>query len=132
VGKRLLEICSEYAKTWETFGKTLSEQTRVHRLLADLATDIQATRLMVYHAAFVADKGGDIRREAAMVKIFATEMLHRAVDKTVQIHGGPAYAKGLFIEKLCRNTVEAKFIEETIALQRYIIARDILRGTSFH
>jgi len=128
VGKRLLEICSEYAKTWETFGRTISGQTRVQRILADLATDIQATRLMVYHAAFMADKGEDIRREAAMVKVFATEMLHRAVDKTVQIHGGPVYSKGLFIERLCRNTVEAKFIEETIELQKSIIARDVLRG----
>jgi acyl-CoA dehydrogenase len=132
VGKRLLEICSEYAKTWESFGRAISGQARVQRILADLATDIQATRLMVYHAAFLADKGEDIRREAAMVKVFATEMLNRAVDKTVQMHGGPVYAKGLFVERLCRNTVEAKFIEETIELQRSIIARDILRGIRFN
>ncbi len=128
VGRRLLEICAEYAKTWELCGKTISGQTRVQRMLADLATDIHATKLMVYHAACMADKGEGIQREAAMLKVFATEMLNRAVDKTVQLHGGPAYTKGLFIERLCRNTFEARVIEETLVVQRSMIARGILRG----
>ncbi len=131
VGRRLLEICTEYAKTWETCGKRISEQTRIQRMLADLATDIQATKLMVYHAACMADKGEDIQREAAMVKVFATEMLNRAVDKAVQLHGGPGYTKGFFIERLRRNAFEASVIEETLVLQRSLIARDILRGIVF-
>ncbi len=131
VGRRLLEICAEYAKTWEICGKTISGQTRVQRMLADLAMDIHATKLMVYHAASMADKGEGIQREAAMVKVFATEMLNRAVDKAVQLHGGPAYTKGLLIERLCRNTFEAGVLEETLVLQRSMIARDILRGIVF-
>jgi acyl-CoA dehydrogenase len=132
VGKRLLEVCSEYAKTWEAFGRMISGQTRVQHILADMATDVHAARLMVYHAACTADKGDDIRREAAMVKVFATEMVNRAADKTVQLHGGPAYTKGLFVERLCRNAVAANFVEETLELQRAIIARDLLRGISLY
>jgi len=132
VGKRLLKVCCEYAKLWEIFGRTISEQTRVQRILADMATDINAAMLMVYHAACMAEKGGTIRREVAMVKVFATEMVNRAADKTVQLHGGPAHTKGLFVERLCRNGIAASFSEEALELQRAIIARDILRGISLH
>ena len=61
-GKRLLEVCFEYAQTWEIFGRTISGQTRAQRILADMTIDIHAARLMVYHAACMADKGEDIRR----------------------------------------------------------------------
>jgi acyl-CoA dehydrogenase len=130
VGKRLLEVCCEYAKSWEIFGRTISGQTRVQRILADVATDIHAAMLMVYHAACVADKGEDIRREAAMVKVFATEMVNRSADRTVQLHGGPAYTKGLSVERLCRNAIADSFNEEALELQRAIIARYILQGIS--
>jgi alkylation response protein AidB-like acyl-CoA dehydrogenase len=95
-----------------------------------MASDINAAMLMVYRAAWLADKGENIRREAAMAKIFATEMINRAADRTVQLHGGPAYIKGLSVERLCRDAVAARMNEETIELQRSIIARDILRGIS--
>jgi len=132
VGRRLLELCSEYTKSWEIFDRKISEQMRVKRILADIATDIHATRLMVYHAAWKADKGEDIRREASMVKIFANEMVNRVADRTVQLHGGPAYIKGLSVERMCRNTIEASFNEEALNLQRAIITRDILRGISIY
>jgi len=80
----------------------------------------------------MADKGEDIRREAAIVKVFATEMVNRAADQTVQLHGGPAYTKGLSVERLCRNAIAASFSEEALELQRAIITRDILRGISLY
>lgn len=132
VGKRLLEVCCEYAKSWEILGRAISEQMQVQRILADMATDLHAARLMVYHVAWMADKGEDIRREAAMVKVFTTEMVNRTADRTVQLHGGPAHTKGLFVERLCRNAIAANFVEETLELQRAIIARDILRGISLY
>ena len=127
VGKRLLKVCCEYAKLWERFGRMVSEQTQTQRILADMATDINAAMLMVYHAACMADKGENIRREAAMVKIFATEMANRAADRTVQLHGGPAHTEGLLVGRLCRDAISASMNEETLDLQRAIIARDILR-----
>jgi acyl-CoA dehydrogenase len=127
VAKRLLKVCCEYAKLWERFGRMVSEQTQTQRILADMAADINAAMLMVYHAACMADKGESIRLEAAMAKVFATEMVNRAADRTVQLHGGPAYTKGLSVERLCRDAIADSFNEETLELQRAIIARDILR-----
>ena len=75
----------------------------------------------------MADGGKDIRREAAIVKVFATEMVNRAADQTVLLHGGPAYTKGLPIERLCRHAVAASFNDELLESQRAIIARDILQ-----
>ena len=126
--ERLLEVSAEYAKTWQSFGQLIAQRQDVQRTLADMATGIQATRLMVYYAACKADDGEDIRREAAMVKIFATEMVNRAADQVAQLHGGPAYAKGLPIERLCRNAILASATEQALELQRAIIAKDILRG----
>lgn len=131
VAKRLLEISSEYAKGWEIFGRPISEQLKIQRFLAEVATDIQAARLMVHHAAWLADKGENIVRESALVKIFTTEMLHRTIDKTVQIHGGPGFYKGLFIDILYRNNIESRLMEETLDLQKIIVTRDVLRGLSF-
>ncbi len=131
VAKRLLEICSEYAKTWEIFGRTISEQPKVQYLLAEIATDIQAARLMVHHAAWMADNGNNILRESALIKIFTTEMLNRTIDKTVQIHGGPGFQKGLFIDRLYRKNIVIRLMDETLDLQKIIVTRDILRGLSF-
>lgn len=126
--ERLLEVSAEYAKTWQSFGQLIAQRQDVQRTLADMATGIQAARLMVYYAACKADDGEDIRREAAMVKIFTTEMVNRAADQVAQLHGGPAYAKRLPIERLCRNAISASATEQALELQRAIIARDILRG----
>jgi acyl-CoA dehydrogenase len=130
VAKRLLKVCSEYAQLWDRFGRMVSEQTQTQRILADMTTDINAAMFMVYHAAWLADKGENIRREAAMVKIFATEMVNRAADRTVQLHGGPAHTEGLLVGRLCRDAISASMNEETLELQRAIIARDILREFS--
>jgi acyl-CoA dehydrogenase len=130
VAKRLLKVCCDYANLWERFGRMVSEQTQTHRILADMAADINAAMLMVYRAAWLADKGENIRREAAMVKVFASEMVNRAADRTVQLHGGPAYIKGLSVERLCRDAIAASIHEEILELQRAIIARDILQGVS--
>ncbi len=125
--EKLLEVCAEYAKTWEVFRRVIAEQTKIQRILADMATDIEAARFMIYHAACTADAEEDVRREAAMVKVFATDMVNRAADQTVLLHGGPAYIKGLSVERLCRNAIAAGLGDEALELQRAIIARDILR-----
>lgn len=127
VTERLLEVCTEYAKTWDIFRRVISEQIPVQRILADMATDIQAARLMVHYAASMADRGEDVRREAAMVKVFATEMVNRAADQTVLLHGGPVFTRGLSVERLCRNAVASGFGNEALELQRAIIAREILQ-----
>jgi acyl-CoA dehydrogenase len=125
--ERLLEIAKEYAKNWQSLGRLIEQRPSVQRDLADMAIEIHATRLMVFHAACKADEEEDINQEAAMVKVFATEMVERAADRATQIHGGPIYTKELPLSRLCRNAIAANTSEQALELQRAIIARDLLR-----
>jgi alkylation response protein AidB-like acyl-CoA dehydrogenase len=83
---------------------------------------------MVYHASWKADKGDPIRREAAMVKLFATQTLHHVADRVSHIYGGPPYIAGLPMEKLCRHALATSATELALELQRSVIAKDILKG----
>ena len=124
---RLLEASAEYAENWEKFGQAVSSNLSIRAALADMATEIQAARLMVYNAAWKADAGGNISQEAAMVKIFTTQMLQRAANKAVHIHGGPAYAKELPIARLCQDAIVTNSLERAMDLQRDIIITDLLK-----
>jgi acyl-CoA dehydrogenase len=125
--ERLLEVSKEYAKSWQSFGHLIEERPSVQRDLADMAIDIHATRLMVFHAAHKADEEQDVHQEAAMVKVFATEMVERTADRATRIHGGPIYTKDLPLARLCRNAITTSISEQALELQRAIIARDLLR-----
>ena len=89
---------------------------------------IHACRLMVYEAAWKADKGEPIRREASMVKLFATQMIHNVSDRVTHIYNGPPYISGLPMERLCSHALAAGATALALELQRSIIARDILKG----
>lgn len=128
VAQRLLEESTDHAKTWESFGQLVSVWPSVQRALADISIDIHATRLMVYHAAWKADEGEDIHREAAMVKVFATEMVQRVADRAVRTRGGPLHAEGFPLEILCRSAIASSATELALELQRAIIVRDLLQG----
>lgn len=125
--ERLLEVSKEYAKSWLSFGHLIEGRPSVQRDLADMAIDIHATRLMVFHAAHKADEEQDVHQEAAMVKVFATEMVERTADRATRIHGGPIYTKDLPLARLCRNAITTSISEQALELQRAIIARDLLR-----
>ncbi len=128
VARRLLEEAATRAQSWESFGDSIAIQTGVQAGLADIAADIHACRLVVYEAAWKADEGKSIRRETALVKLFATQMLHRVADRVTQIYGGPPHIAGLPMEQLCRSALAASATELALELQRNIIARDILKG----
>ena len=83
---------------------------------------------MVYEAAAIADSGKPIRNEAAMVKLFASEMLSGVANKAAHIFGGPPHIAGLPMERLCRSALAASASELSLELQRSVIARDILKG----
>jgi acyl-CoA dehydrogenase len=125
--ERLLEVSKEYAKSWQSFGHLIEGRPSVQRDLADMAIDIHATRLIVFHAACKADAGEDVYQEAAMVKVFATEMVERTADRATRIHGGPLYTKDLPLARLCRNAIATSMTEQALELQRAIIARDLLK-----
>lgn len=128
VAQRLLEEATTRAQSWQTFGKLVSEQPGVQAALADIAVAIHTCRLMVYEAAWKADEGKPVRREAAMVKLFATQMIHNVADSVAHIYGGPPYVAGLPMERLCRHALATSATELALELQRSIIARDILKG----
>ncbi len=128
VAQRLLEESTTQAQSWQSFGQYISSRTSIEAALADIAMGIHACRLMVYEAAWKADKGESIRREAAMVKLFATEMVHSVADRVAHIFNGPPYMAGVPMERLCRRALATSATELALELQRSIIARDILKG----
>jgi acyl-CoA dehydrogenase len=128
VAQRLLEETTTRAQSWQSFGEFVSERTDIQAALSDIAMAIHACRLMVYEAAWKADKGESIRREAAMVKLFATQMIHNVADRVTHVYGGPPYAAGLPMERLCRHALATSATELALELQRNIIAKDILKG----
>ncbi len=128
VAQRLLEESTMQAQSWQSFGQFISKRTSIEAALADIAMSIHACRLVVYEAAWKADKGESIRREAAMVKLLATEMIHNVADRVAHIYNGPPYIAGLPMERLCRHALAASATELTLELQRSIIAKDILKG----
>jgi len=128
VAQRLLEEATTQAQTWQAFGQVISGRPSVQAALSDIAVAIHACRLMVYEAAWKADKEEPIRREAAMVKLFATQMIHNVADRVAHIYNGPPYVAGLPMERLCRHALATSATELALELQRNIIAKDILKG----
>jgi len=128
VTQRLLEESTTQAQSWQSFGQFISKRTSIDAALTDIAIGVHACRLMVYEAAWKADKGEPIRREAAMVKLFTTQMIHNVADRVSHIYGGPPYVAGLPMERLCRNAIATSATELALELQRNVIAKDILKG----
>ncbi len=125
---RILDECTVQAQTWMSFGQALSGRPSIQASLGDIATHIHATRLLVYEAAWKADQGQPVQREAAMAKLLATEMIHFVIDNATHIFNGPAYVAGLPMERFCRNAIAGSATDQSLQLQRSIIAKDILRG----
>jgi len=125
---RILDECTVQAQTWISFGQTISGRPSVQAALGDIAAQIHAARLLVYEAAWKADQGQPVKREAAMAKLVATQMLHFVADNAAHIFSGPAYVAGLPLERFCRNAIAGSLTDQSLQLQRNIVARDVLRG----
>lgn len=126
--ERLLTMSVEYAKQRVQFGKPIGENQAIQWMLADMATELEAARWMVYHTACMADQGGDIRTQASMAKLFCSEMVGRAADAALQVHGGMGYMKEFPIEGIYRKVRAARIGEGTSEIQRMTIARSLLKG----
>ncbi|MFC2035253.1 acyl-CoA dehydrogenase family protein [Chloroflexota bacterium] len=128
VAQRLLEEATIRVQSWQSFGQFVSERPSIQAALTDIAVAIHTCRLIVYEAAWKADKGESVRREAAMVKLFATQTLNNVADNMAHIYGGPPYVAGLPMERLCRHALATSSTELSMELQRSIISTDILKG----
>jgi alkylation response protein AidB-like acyl-CoA dehydrogenase len=124
-----LEAATNYAKQRKQFGKTISEFQAIQFKLADMATQVEAARLLVYQAAWLADQK-DVRftRESSMAKLFASEVAVRVANDCVQVHGGYGFIKDYPAEKFYRDVKLCTIGEGTSEIQRLVIARQLLKS----
>jgi len=117
-----------YSKVRHQFGQPIANFQAVQFMLADMATQIEAARHLVYHAAMLRDEGREFAKEASMAKLFASEIGNWVTDKAIQIHGGMGYCRDLPVERMHRDVKLMEIGEGTSEIQRMVIAREILRG----
>jgi alkylation response protein AidB-like acyl-CoA dehydrogenase len=120
------EAAIAYAQEREAFGKPIARFQAIQWMLADAATEIHAARMMVYQAAWLKQNGRPFSKEAAMAKLFATEMSERVCRNAIQIHGGYGYSAEFEVERMYRDTRLMTIGEGTSEIQRLVIARHIL------
>ena len=119
------EEAIKYAQEREAFGGPISQFQAVQWMLADAATEIQAARMMVYWAAWVKDQGRRFTKEAAMAKLFASEVSERVCRNALQIHGGYGYSSEFEVERMYRDTRLMTIGEGTSEILRMVIARHL-------
>jgi len=122
-----LEESRAYAKERRTFGKPIAEHQAIAFMLADVATELSAARLLVHRAAALCDSGAPFGREASMAKLYASEAAMRATSRAIQIHGGYGYTKDFPVERYYRDAKLCEIGEGTSEVQRMVIARSVLR-----
>ena len=127
IAQAALDESIEYSKQRQQFGRPLAKFQAIQWMIADMATRIEASRYLVYNAAYAKDKGGRFSKEAAMAKLFASETAMEAVIKAVQIHGGYGYTKEYTVERLFRDAKITEIYEGTSEVQRMVIAGSLLR-----
>jgi acyl-CoA dehydrogenase len=122
-----MEKAIAFVKTREQFGKAVMEFQGLQWYLAEMAADVFAGRNMVYRVACDKDGGKDIATQAAMVKLFCSEMAQRVVDRALQLHGGYGFCKEYDVERYYRDVRITRIYEGTNEIQKNIIARDVLK-----
>jgi butyryl-CoA dehydrogenase len=123
-----LDAALKYAAERVQFGKPIITQPVLREMLADMATEIDAARLLVYRAAWLKDRPGRISKEASMAKLYASEVAMRAAHRAVQIHGGYGYMKDYAVERYFRDARILEIFEGTSQIQRIVIANQLTRG----
>jgi acyl-CoA dehydrogenase len=125
---RALDESVRHAKARQQFGRSLSGHQLIQEKLADMATELDAARLLVYHAAYLKDAGAErSTREASEAKLFATEAASRIVDQAVQIHGGSGLVRRSVVERLYRDVRALRIYEGTSEIQKLVIAGQLLK-----
>lgn len=122
------ELARDYAKERQTFGKPIADHQAIQFKLADMATQIEAARLLCFKAAWLKDHGQPYAQAASMAKLYASEVAMRTTVEAVQIHGGYGYVKEYHVERLMRDAKITQIYEGTSEIQRMVIARELLRG----
>lgn len=125
--QRALDEAIVHARSRRMFGGLLADQQLTRVTLADMATDLEAARLLTYKAAWLRDRGAPVTRDAAMAKMTATENAQRIIDRAVQLFGGRGVESGGIVERLYREIRALRIYEGATEVQRLIIGREMLR-----
>ncbi len=128
IAQAALEASVAYANQRRQFGVPLARHQAVQMMIADMATQVDAARLLLYRAAWLKDRDQPITRAAAQAKLFASEAAGEVTDKAVQIHGGYGYSKAYAVERFYRDARVTRIYEGTSEVHRMVIARETLRG----
>ena len=121
------ELSLEYSKQRKAFGKAISEHQAIAFKLADMATEIEAARLLCLKSAWLKDNKMNFDKESAMAKVFASEVAMKTTTEAVQIHGGYGFVKEYHVERLMRDAKITQIYEGTSEIQRIVISRSILK-----
>ncbi|MGB1306205.1 MAG: acyl-CoA dehydrogenase [Flavobacteriales bacterium] len=121
------ELSLEYSKQRKAFGKAISEHQAVAFKLADMATEIEAARLLCLKSAWLKDNKMNFDKESAMAKVFASEVAMKTTTEAVQIHGGYGFVKEYHVERLMRDAKITQIYEGTSEIQRIVISRSVLK-----
>jgi len=128
VAQGAFEEALKYASVRKQFGQAIASFQGIQFQLSDMATELEAGRHLVYHAAWLAQNNKPFGKEAAIAKLFCSELAMRATLKAVQIHGGYGYTKDYPVERYMRDAKIGEIGEGTSEIQRIVIARHLLKG----
>ncbi|MFM1651788.1 acyl-CoA dehydrogenase family protein [Brevibacillus sp. B_LB10_24] len=128
--EKLLEHCMDYAMQRVQFGKPIFEQQAVQHMLAEISMEIEVLRAMTYRTAWMTDEGMRVVKEAAIAKLYGSEVYNKVADLAVQIHGGIGYMRDYPIERYYRDARITKIYEGTTQIQKNIIASELKREFS--
>lgn len=127
IAEGAFEQALRYSQERSQFGQRINEFQGIQFMLSDMATEIEAAKHLVYHAAWRKQEGLPFGKEAAMAKLFASELAMRVTTKAVQIHGGYGYTKEYPVERMMRDAKICEIGEGTSEIQRIVIARHLLK-----
>ena len=129
IAQAAYDVAREYAKERHAFGRAIAEFQAIQQKLADMSTEIDAARLLVYRAAWLKEKGERHTEAGAKAKLFASEMARRQTGEAIQILGGYGYTKEFPVERYYRDAKVTEIYEGTSEIQRLVIARSLLAAT---
>jgi butyryl-CoA dehydrogenase len=127
IAQAALDESVQYAKQRHQFGVSLSRHQAIQMMIADMATQVDAARMLVYRAAMLRDQGQPVTRASAQAKLFASEAACKVADLAVQIHGGYGYSKSYAVERYYRDARVTRIYEGTSEVHRLVIAREVMQ-----
>ncbi|WP_231426507.1 acyl-CoA dehydrogenase [Pedobacter sp. Leaf250] len=127
IAQGAFELATQYAKERKSFGKPISEHQAIAFKLADMATQIEAARLLVYKAAWLKDQGLPYTQAGSMAKLFASKVAMDITIEAVQVHGGYGFVKEYHVERLMRDAKITQIYEGTSEIQKMVISREVIR-----